>query len=443
MQCELSRRELLGAAFGLRAGPGSGLRRPPNIVLIMADDLGYECLSCNGATEYKTPRLDALAASGVRFINAHSTALCTSTRVQLMTGKYNFRNYVEFGSLPPGKLTFAHVLQQAGYRTGVVGKWQLAGAIEGTAYKGVGTLPEGAGFAEHCLWQVKARGSRYWDALVQVNGELQPVARGKYGPDLFTEFALGFIERNRDRPFLLYYPMVLTHDPFVPTPRSRDFTPEQKHKSDPRGFSDMVSYMDELVGRIVDKIDSAELGQHTLILFTADNGTAKSITTQTRQGPYHGGKGSTTLAGTHVPLIARWTGIAKGGRVCEDLIDFTDFFPTIAEAAGCSMPVGHPNDGRSFLRQIQGKRGGSREWIFCHYDPRWGGIKPARWVMDTRYKLYDDGRFFDLRSDPNEERPLASLTGEMKVTLRKFRAVLQRMTTTRESDPEQNHRSRT
>ena len=424
----LNRRELLASVL---ASTGSAAAappaRPPNIVLIMADDFGYECLSCNGAAEYKTPRLDALARSGVRFTNAHSTPLCTPTRVQLMTGKYNFRNYTEFGSLPQGEFTFAHLLRQAGYRTGVAGKWQLAGAIQGTAYKGVGTLPADAGFDEHCLWQVKDRGSRYWDPLVQVNGELQPVAKGKYGPDLFADFALRFIEQNRQKPFFLYYPMALTHDPFVPTPRSRNFTEEQKEKSDPRWFSDMVSYMDGLAGKIADKIDSAGLGKHTLILFTGDNGTGRGITTQTRQGPYKGGKGGTTLAGTHVPLIARWTGRSASGKVCEDLIDFTDFFPTLAEAAGRAMPSGHPKDGRSFLPPILGKASNPREWIFCHYDPRWGNNKLARWAMDKQYKLYGDGRFIDLRNDPQEEKPVTNLSPEMRPASAKFQAVLDRM----------------
>jgi arylsulfatase A-like enzyme len=405
-------------------------RRPPNLVLILADDFGYECAGANGSLDYRTPRLDALAAGGVRFTHAHSTPLCTPTRVQLMTGKYNQRNYTEFGSLPPGERTFAHLLRDAGYRTGVAGKWQLAGAIEGTNYKGVGQTPEEAGFDEHCLWQVKARGSRYWDPLLQVNGELPLVQKGAYGPDVFARFAESFIERHRERPFFFYYPMALTHDPFVPTPDSRGLAGADRSASNPRWFGDMVAHLDKIVGRVVDAVDRHDLGNDTLILFTGDNGTLPRITTRTVNGPVRGGKGGTTMAGTHVPLIARWKGRAPAGRVCKDLIDFTDFFPTLAAAAGARIPAAHPRDGRSFLPQVEGRRGEPREWIHCDYNPRWGeSRKPARWVMNHRWKLYGDGRFFDLREDPAEERPLAPPPPEAQSTAREFDKVLARMAT--------------
>lgn len=402
-------------------------KRPPNIVLILADDLGYECLGCNGAVSYKTPNLDRLAATGLRFTNAHSTPLCTPTRVQLMTGKYNFRNYTEFGSLPQGESTFAHMMRNAGYATAVAGKWQLAGAIEGTAYKGQGTLPEEAGFDEHCLWQVKDRGSRYWNPTVQENGKLHPVQEGKYGPDLFGRFAVDFIERHRDRPFFFYYAMALTHDPFVPTPQSESHPPEQKNKNNTRWFGDMVSYMDGIVGRIVAKIDELKLSNDTLIIFTGDNGTHPTITTMTKDGPYKGDKGNTTIAGTHVPLIARWTGRTPSGSTCDDLIDFTDFMPTMAELSRAKLPANHPRDGRSFAARLTGGKATPREWVFCDYNPRWGRFKPARWVMNKRWKLYEDGRFFDIASDPREQVPITDRTPETEQTIGRFRQVLSKM----------------
>jgi arylsulfatase A-like enzyme len=215
----MKRRAFLQASFaggaGLLAKPVPAQTRPPNIVLMMADDLGYECLGCNGALDYRTPRLDAMAAAGVRFTGAHSTPLCTPTRVQLMTGKYNFRNYTEFGALPPGEFTFGHLLQQAGYRTCVVGKWQLAGKVEGTAQRGEGTLPQDAGFDEHCLWQVKNRGSRYWRPIVQINGELQSEMNGRYGPDIFL--ICGEIRGPASRPSFL---SLLSDDPHARSFRS-------------------------------------------------------------------------------------------------------------------------------------------------------------------------------------------------------------------------------
>jgi arylsulfatase A-like enzyme len=396
----------------------SAATRRPNIVLILADDLGYECLGCNGASEYKTPNLDRLAAAGVRFTNAHSTPLCTPTRVQLMTGKYNFRNYTEFGSLAPNQSTFGHLLQKAGYRTGVAGKWQLAGAIEGTNYKGEGTSPQDAGFDEHCLWQVKSRGSRYWDPIIQVNGKLEAVRKDEYGPNIFEAFADGFFQRHRSRPFFFYYPMVLTHDPFVPTPASASPSAAKRNEPDKAWFGDMVAYMDRVVGNVLASLDRHGLAESTLVIFTGDNGTHPSIVTDTRKGPVRGDKGNTTFAGTHVPFIARGAGSSARGTVCDDLVDFTDFFPTFAEASGGKIPDDHPRDGRTFLPQIRGKKGNPRDHIFCHYAPRWGKFKPARWAMDKTFKLYDDGRFFNYRQDAEEKNPLPA-EGPAAAALRK------------------------
>ncbi len=426
----VNRRQLLQtaiAALGAPIAAARPARRQPNIVLIMADDLGYECLGSNGAVRYRTPHLDRLAGRGVRFTSAHSMPLCTPSRVQLMTGKYNCRNYTEFGSLRRGERTFAHHLREAGYRTGVVGKWQLAGAIEGTQYKGVGSLPEEAGFDEHCLWQVRARGSRYWHPTVQVNKELQAPRKGEHGSDVFADYAVEFIERHRGKPFFLYYPMNLTHDPFVPTPHSRAHPASAKERSDPAWFADMVAYMDHLAGRISAAVNRNGIAGDTLFIFTGDNGTHRSITTETRGGPVRGGKGTTTAAGTHVPLIAHWEGVSPGGVVCRDLIDFTDFFPTFAEAAGVRMPDGYPGDGRSFLPQLKGEKGHPREYVFFHYEPKWGPFAPARWAMDHRWKLYGDGRFFDLARDPFETSPPIEVPAEGRAAAARFKEVLARM----------------
>lgn len=398
-----------------------------NVVFVMADDMGYESLACNGATEYKSPNLDALAARGVRFTNAHSTPLCTPTRVQVMTGKYNFRNYTEFGALKPGEYTFGHHFQKAGYKTCVVGKWQLQGAVPGTRQKGEGTKPDEAGFDEHCLWHVRTTKSRYWDPVIQVNNVQKPPMAGKYGPDLFLDYAQDFIGRNRDKPFFLYYPMVLTHDPFVPTPASDGFAEEDKHTNDTKWFGEMVRYTDRVMGKLLDCLDRNGLAENTLVIFTGDNGTHVTVTTQTVNGPVKGGKGGTTYTGSHVPMIAYWKGQSASGKVCEDLIDFTDVFPTICEAAGLEMPAGHPRDGRSFLAQIRGQEGNPREWIFCHYEPKWGGRPHRRWVMDKRWKLYDNGDFHDLVKDPDETSPLPAIPAEAAEVAKRFQEVLDRM----------------
>ena len=422
---------LLSVSGVALASPSLKKAHKPNIILIMADDLGYECLSCNGSLSYQTPVLDQLAEKGVRFTHAYAQPLCTPTRVQLMTGKYNFRNYTQFGSLKPGEYTFAHLLKDAGYKTCVVGKWQLAGRVRGMSYQAPGTMPDKAGFDEYCLWQIKHKGSRYWNPTVNINGTLYEDMQGKYGPDVFCDYALDFLERNADQPFFLYFPMALTHNPFVPTPdsdRVEDLTDSQREKSAPRYFGDMVEYMDKLVGRIVAKIESQNLLNKTLIIFIGDNGTNSKIITQTKSGPVQGAKGRTTAAGTHVPLIVHWQGAAPAGHVCPDLVDFTDFFPTIADAAGIALPGDYPGDGVSFLPQIKGKTGTPRKWIFCHYEPRWGKWQKARYVMDKKYKLYDDGRFYNLQRDPLEKKPIDVFTERQKKRMTAFKQVLKSMT---------------
>lgn len=378
----------------------AGENKRPNIVLIMADDLGYECLGCYGGTSYKTPVLDELAGTGMRFEHCYSQPLCTPSRVQIMTGKYNFRNYTVFGSLDPEETTFGHIVRKCGYATCVAGKWQLYGG-------GSGTSPEQAGFDEYCLWQVKNRGSRYADPTVLENGTLRENIEGKYGPDIFCDFISSFIEKNKDKPFFVYYPMALTHGPFEPTPDSKDWGKKTKRK-DTKHFADMVGYMDKIVGRIVRKLDELGLRENTLVLFTSDNGTPRGITSRMGQVDVEGGKGLTTDAGMHAPLIANWKGTIPATKVCGDLVDFSDMLPTLAEAAGAKPVPNMVIDGRSFLPQLRGQKGNPRDWIFCYYRPN---MKKGKWGLkvfarDKKYKLYREGQLFNVQADPLEKNPI-------------------------------------
>jgi arylsulfatase A len=392
----------------------TGAKRP-NIILIMADDLGYECLGCYGSKSYKTPVLDRLAGAGMRFEHCYSQPLCTPSRVKIMTGQYNFRNYTAFGVLNPMQKTFGHLLQRCGYATCVVGKWQLYGSVnQAHEVRGTGSLPGQAGFDESCLWQIKDRGPRYKDPLIAQNGKAREDLEGKYGPDVFTDYALDFIERHKAGPFFLYFPMALVHSPFVPTPDNEDWK-KRTHKNNTKYFADMVSYMDKIVGRIVRKLDQLGLRENTLVLFTGDNGTHKSIKSKMPNAVIQGAKGETTDAGTRVPLIANWpgvvpavnrTGTRPAGRVCSDLVDFTDFVPTFAEMVGISPPEDMIIDGRSFLPQLRGKKGNPRDWIFCHYDPRWGKRERRCFVRDKRWKLYDNGQLFNVEADVLEQNPI-------------------------------------
>jgi arylsulfatase A len=416
----------LGLFCFLQASKKSSTR--PNLIFVMADDLGYEGLSCYGSKSYSTPELDKLANTGIKFDFCYSTPLCTPSRVQLMTGKYNFRNYTEFGSLPKGEFTFGHLFQQAEYKTCVVGKWQLAGRITGTKYRGQGTLPEDAGFDEHCLWQVKDRGSRFWNPIIQQNGELKTDLEGKYGPDIFCEYINDFVKRNKSNPFFVYFPMALTHNPFIPTPDSKDLS-QGLDKRDPKYFKDMVEYTDKIVGKIVENLDNLGLRENTLVIFTGDNGTNKQIVSQMENHTIRGDKGNTTDAGTHVPLIINWQGKISPGKICTDLIDFTDFFPTLAEVANIRLPENEIFDGRSFMPQLFGEKGNPREWVFCFYKPKWGKRNLKRYVHDKKWKLYHNGRIINLEDDPLEKYPISydDLDEETKIRIKRFQDVLDRM----------------
>jgi arylsulfatase A len=397
-------------SFPLVVGQGAQARKP-NIILIMADDLGYETIGANGGTSYKTPVLDQLASSGARFTHCYAQPLCTPTRVQLMTGQSNARNYVMFGMLDPRAVTFGNLLKQAGYATGIMGKWQL-GHDPG--------LPKKFGFDESFLWQHTRRPPRYANPGLEINGVKKDYANGEYGPDLVNNYALDFIARKKDGPFFLYYPMILTHAPYQPTPDSPDWdakaTGEQVNRN-VKHFGEMVSYMDKLIGRLVAKLDALGIRDNTLIFFLGDNGTGRGTSSMMGNKSVQGGKGTTTSYGMRVPLIANWPGNLVAGKVHNDLVDTTDFLPTLMEVAGVKPPLGMKLDGRSFLQQLRGQKGQPREWIYSWYAPRQlpnTSMVVREFAFNDRYKLYRSGEFFDLGNDLEEKTPLSvsSLKGE-------------------------------
>ncbi len=422
----------VGFAVGCRAERRAPER--PNIILVMADDLGYETLQVNGGTSYQTPHLDALARSGMRFTHAYATPLCTPSRVQLMTGRYSFRNYIGFGLLDPEERTFAHHLQAAGYHTAVVGKWQLFGNERQRALASgrAGALPQQAGFDEYALWQVEARGSRYKDPYLEIVGQPPGVYSGRYGPDVFAEYIERFLERHRDEPFILYYPMALPHDPFQPTPDDPDFVTFDPGSglNDPRFFASHVAYLDDVIGRIVGQLERLGLREHTLLLFTADNGTDRDVASRMGDRVIQGEKGYTTEAGTHVPLIASWPAAIEPGQVNDNLIDFTDFLPTLLDAAQLERRrEGPTTDGLSFFPQLLGAADTVRAWVFCHYAPNWGNFPDRRFAHTKAWKLYADGSFYHIAEDPEEQRRLPDdgLTEEARRIRQRLRGVLERM----------------
>ncbi|MEZ5351121.1 MAG: sulfatase-like hydrolase/transferase [Bryobacteraceae bacterium] len=406
----LTRRQLLA---GL-AAPGflKGAPKKPNILLIMADDLGYECLSCYGSTSYRTPHLDRLAGSGIRFTHAYAQPLCTPTRTQLMTGRYLYRNWKAFGILDPKEKTFGHYMRAGGYRTAIAGKWQFWSYNPPDfwpQWRGKGMLAKDAGFDQWCLWHTghtEDKGSRYGDPTYEVNGQLLQTQKDKYGPDVYADFLTGFMSTNKARPWFCYYPMALTHGPFTATPKSAKWN-TARLQNDRSQFKDMVEYMDDVIGRLVAGLDRDGQLDNTLILFYGDNGTDRSIQSRLGERVIQGGKGLPTDAGTRVPLIANWRGVTPQGQVLDDLIDSTDFLPTIAEAGGVKLPRREIFDGVSFLPRLRGQPGTPREWQFCHFDPLPGdgklGYHRIRYARTQRYKLYEDGRFFDIAHDELEK----------------------------------------
>jgi len=418
--------------FGLKseAVPGQ-VARKPNIILIMADDLGYETIGANGGTSYPTPQLDKLSATGVRFTHCFVQPLCTPTRVQIMTGRYNVRNYINFGNMDPQAITFGNLLKQAGYATCIVGKWQLGHDVN---------LPKRFGFDESCLWQHTRRPPRYANPGLEINGVEKDYAHGEYGPDLVNDYALDFMTRKKDGPFFLYYPMMLTHGPYQATPDSRDWDPKaqgEQVNTKAEHFGDMVTYMDKLIGKLVAKLDSLGIRDNTLLVFVGDNGTGRGTRSMMGDRLVVGGKGTTTDAGMHVPLIASWPGEIADGRVCSDLVDSTDFLPTILDAAGVVTPPSHTLDGRTFLPQILGAEGQPREWIYSWYSPRQSANLTVReFAFSHRYKLYRSGEFFDLDKDVEEKQPLAaaSLDGEAAVAAKLLQGVLDQFKEVRPSE---------
>ena len=398
--------------------------KKPNVVLVLIDDFGYECVTANGGESYKTPVMDKLAATGVRFEQCHVQPLCTPTRMQLMTGLSNRRNYTHFGHMDPSQRTFGNVFKEAGYATCITGKWQLSNGFEGPAH---------FGFDEYCLWQLTRRPGRYKNPGLEINGKLHDYTMDEYGPDIVSDYALDFISRKKDEPFFLYYPMMLTHAPYDATPDSPDYIESKAakgrgaRKNDPLGhFPDMVAYTDKLIGKLVAKLEELHFRDNTVLLILGDNGTGRGTPSRFKGQDVAGGKGLTTTWGTHVPAIGNWPGHFASGKVCTDLIDATDFLPTLCAAAQVPVPEAPKLDGRSFLPQLMGEKGTPRDWLYSWYNPSGGPTAQAEFAHDADFKLYTDGRFYAVQADDKEKSPLVgdALDEKAKAAKIKLQAAL-------------------
>lgn len=360
----------------------------PNVIFILTDDVGLGDIGCCGATHFQTPQIDALAKTGTRFESCYSTPLCGPSRCEALTGRYPFRTGLNSNhsanAINPGReVMMPTVLKKAGYVTAQAGKW-------GQMCLGPGEW----GFDEYLVFPGSGRYWRDQTPAYTLNGQRKELREGQYLPDLMHDFVVDFIGRHKDRPFYLYYAMSHIHGPIVRTPDSKS-----EAKADL--YADNIAYMDKLVGRLVAELDRLKLREQTVIVFTGDNGTARFGADRSLLAgrPIHGQKGSMLEGGSRVPLVVNWPGTTPAGKVCRDLTDFSDFFPTFAELGGALPPAGVTLDGHSFAPQVRGQAGTPREWVYVE-------LNGNSYARDARWKLTNRGQFFDLRDAPFVEAPV-------------------------------------
>ena len=373
----------------------------PNILLILADDLGIETLGCYGGTSYATPHLDQLAAEGLRFDHCYSMAVCHPTRVTLLTGRYPFRwKHPRWGTYPQAAeaVSLGHRMKQLGYSTAVAGKWQL------TLLKDDLEHPHRLGFDEYCLfgWH---EGPRYFDPLIYQNGDLRKDVSDSYGPNVYTDFLIDFMSRNRDKPFCAFYSMALCHDVTDDLKLPVPYGPNGRYEN----YQEMVESMDRCLGRLMQALKQLDLEDNTIVLFTGDNGTPQRMILTAEKGKYQrvpvqsqwrgitvpGGKGRLTNDGTHVPLIVRWPSTVARGTRTEALVDMSDFLPTFMDLAG-GLKSSTQVDGESFKAVLEDPDQSARPWVFAEHNKK-------SWVRDQDWKLYHDGRLVKVRDFKKEE----------------------------------------
>ena len=438
----------------------------PNIVFILADDLGWRDPSCYGSAFYETPNLDRLAREGVRFTDAYAACpVCSPTRASLLTGQYpahvGVTDYIDVSGkthpckgrlidapyvdhVPDTHATYAHALRDAGYQTWHVGKWHCGGE---------GSLPHQRGFEVNlggCAHGAPTRPAGYfapWDlpdpALRQANATVEP---GTYLDDYLTDRAVELIEnRDPDRPFLLNLWHYLVHTPLqAPEPLVKKYEAKAKrmkldaidpvvpgepfpsrHEADQRiqrrvvqshpTYAAMVELMDHCIGRVLRALDDAGVADETLVVFTSDNGGLSTAEgSPTCNHPLSEGKGWMYDGGTREPYIVRLPGVTEPGTTCRTPITSPDLYPTLLEAAGLDARPEQHTDGVSFLPALKGDAGFDRGGVFWHY-PHYGnqGGTPSAAVRHGPWKLlrfFEDDRFelYHLGDDVSESRDVSA-----------------------------------
>lgn len=391
----------------IAADDKSALQKP-NIIFILSDDVGLGNVHCTGG-HYNTPHIDSLASGGMRFENCYALPLCGPSRCMFLTGRYPFRTGLisnqSAGALEGHKeIMIPTVMKKAGYATACVGKW--------------GQMPYGPGqwgFDEVMSCKGSGRYRPEQGIDYERNGRFQKLNEGEYLPDLMHDFIVSFIEKNKEKPFFLYYPIEAIHGPILKTPDSKLGADKDQL------YTDNVEYMDKLVGKLIAELDRLKLREKTLVVFSGDNGTASfGVENAKVDGKAISGHKATMLeGGSRVPLFINWPGATPAGKVSKDLTDFSDFFGTFAELGGAQLPEGVKIDSRSIAPQIKGEKGTPRDWIYVEL----GG---KSYVRDARYKLTNKGDLFDLKNAPFEENPVSRNTTDEDAlaSMKKLQAVL-------------------
>ena len=395
----------------------------PNIILIFADDLGIEALHAYGGHGVETRHLDKLADNGMLFTHCFANPACSPSRAELLTGTYPRFNGIQHvlskweddTYLDPKQFnSFANQLNEAGYATAVAGKWNISWLERNDTVKAFG-------FDEHCLWQMYDRNgdkrSRFYQPYFRINGEVEEESiTDRFGPDVLADFMIDFMKRKKDEPFLIYYPALLVHTPYIRVPGDPETTalPDSKQKSGPECLPEMVNYLDKNVGRLVNSVDELGLSEETVIVFCADNGTHGPVTSVWGENgtKIKGGKMTMTDRGSRVPLIASWPGSIQPGTQCDDLVELADFLPTFLEMASAPKPMQRVH-GQSFLPQLLGEDGPSREWVHIEYNEN-RQIRTKEWIYTDKGKLTQVNELGQLENRPEKPEAHADVREEME-----------------------------
>ena len=432
--------------------PGDPREPRPNVVILLADDLGWSDLGCQGSTFYETPELDALAAGGMRFTQAYAACpVCSPTRAAMLTGRAPARMdttdyfggrrkgkllpapYVE--RLPAEALTLAEVLHGAGYRTGFFGKWHLGGP---------GSYPSDHGFEHNVGGFERGHPPKGYFAPYG-NPKLPDGPQGEHLTERLTDEALTWMESVKDEPFLLYFSYYAVHTPLQTTPALREkyrrkrealaavegpaWGQERERRvrrvQDHAVYAGMVQSLDESVGRVLAGLEDLGLAQRTFVLFTSDNGgLSTSEGHPTSNLPLRAGKGWLYEGGIREPWIVRWPGVTRAGTTCDVPVVSMDVYPTVLEALGLDPRPQQHVDGTSLAPLLRGEQGIGERALYWHY-PHYGnqGGAPSGVIRAGRYKLiewFEDGsvELYDLETDLGESTNIAAERPEMADDLR-------------------------